>query len=245
MSATGPGSGPDAVSVVLTSCGRFDLLDRTLASFLRHNTHPIAQFLIAEDSGAEQVHGVLARHPFPFEVLVNDPPVGQIASIARAYARVTSPWVFHCEDDWPFTRPGFIEPSLGILKAHPEVSVVNVVCRGVLEQMDAALDRCPVLDHRGTPFRIIPPEADPLWFGYSFNPGLRRTAELRGLGDLRAIGHECDLSRHFKARGMTMAVLDEGAALHLGEGRHVADPVFPITRSQALLAWLRQQRNPT
>lgn len=36
------------VSVVLTSCGRPDLLIRTLDSFFRFNTYPVSQFIVVE-----------------------------------------------------------------------------------------------------------------------------------------------------------------------------------------------------
>jgi hypothetical protein len=43
-------SSPD-ITFVLTSCGRFDLLTDTIASFLAFNTAPIARYLVVEDSG--------------------------------------------------------------------------------------------------------------------------------------------------------------------------------------------------
>ena len=38
------------VSLVITSCGRFDLLEKTLDSFFRYNTYPIKKVIITEDS---------------------------------------------------------------------------------------------------------------------------------------------------------------------------------------------------
>ena len=38
------------VSLVITSCGRFDLLKRTLDSFFEKNTYPIKEIIITEDS---------------------------------------------------------------------------------------------------------------------------------------------------------------------------------------------------
>ena len=40
--------------MVITSCGRQDLLERTLDSFLRYNTHPIKEFIIMEDGDGER-----------------------------------------------------------------------------------------------------------------------------------------------------------------------------------------------
>ncbi|MBK6807259.1 MAG: hypothetical protein IPG84_21505 [Betaproteobacteria bacterium] len=52
----------------------------------------------------------------PIELIVNDPPVGQMTSIDRAYALVDTPYVFHCEDDWRFFRSGFVEESRVVLR---------------------------------------------------------------------------------------------------------------------------------
>ena len=38
------------VSLVITSCGRFDLLKKTLDSFFEKNTYPIKKIIIIEDS---------------------------------------------------------------------------------------------------------------------------------------------------------------------------------------------------
>ena len=68
-------------SVALTSCGRFDLLERTLRSLLPRLDGPLAQIVIAEDSGDRRALEVAARFGAAardIEVLVNDPPLGHI-----------------------------------------------------------------------------------------------------------------------------------------------------------------------
>jgi len=238
-----PGNEPDAspgVSFVLTSCGRFDLLQETLASFLEHNTWPIAQYIIVEDSGSGEVADVVQRYPIDVELIVNATPKGQMGSLDAAYGRVRHPLIFHCEDDWRFLRPGLIEDSMVVLDAHPEVTMVSAIRRGVLEDMDEVVGACPVRREDDVAFRIIPPDAHELWFGYSFNPGLRRTADYRALGAFANLGHESDLSLYFKRRGRSMAVLEEAAYTHIGEGRHVEDRIFPINRSPAFMDYWKR-----
>jgi len=104
-----------AYAVVLTSCGRFDLLRKTLQSFRQFADVPPAQFILIEDSGDARVHDAVAGCGFDIDVIVNAPRLGQTRSIDRAYARVTHDWVFHCEDDWEFLRTGFIRG----LPCHP------------------------------------------------------------------------------------------------------------------------------
>lgn len=87
---------PRDITFVLTSCGRFDLLAETLRTFVACNTAPIARWLVVEDSGREEVRDVVRGAGVPIELIVNDPPVGQMTSIDRAYATVDTPYIFHC-----------------------------------------------------------------------------------------------------------------------------------------------------
>ena len=209
---------------------------------MRHNTHPIAQFIIVEDSGSHEVAEVVGRFPISAEIIINETPKGQIAGIDLAYSRVRHPLIFHCEDDWYFFRPGFIEDSLVLLKARSDVSMVGMVADGVLLHMDAVTRQCAELDCGGVGYRFIPPRAHDLWFSYSFNPGLRRTADYKALGSFAAIGHEADISLRFKKKGMSMAVLANPACTHIGEGRHVGDPIFRLGESPGYRAWRDSHR---
>jgi Glycosyl transferase family 2 len=233
----------EGVSFVLTSCGRFDLLERTLASFLQHNTYPISEFIIVEDSGSPEVRDVLKAFPVVFDLIINTQARGQIASIDLAYSRVTQPLIFHCEDDWLFLRSRFIEDALTIVKAFPQISMVNVLCPGILDEMDEILKNCPPIEYGGVKLKIIPPDAHELWFGYSFNPGLRRSSDYHRLGSFTAIGHESDLSLYFKNLNMSIAVLEEPACTHIGAERHVKDSVFPIEKSEGFMRYWRNKNH--
>jgi hypothetical protein len=50
------------ITLVVTSCGRFDLLRRTLASFDRYNDTPLREVFITEDSGDEAVRDCVPTH---------------------------------------------------------------------------------------------------------------------------------------------------------------------------------------
>jgi hypothetical protein len=117
----------DAVTVVVTACGRPDLLEITLKSFLKYNTYPISQFIISEDSGIPDINKKLELE-YPHFRWINAPQRrGQIKSIDEAYSYVNTPYIFHLEDDWETFRPGVIEESLIILKSGDKISAV--MCR--------------------------------------------------------------------------------------------------------------------
>ena len=63
---------------------------------------------MVEDSADDRVRRVVDSFGVAARTLVNAVQLGQMRSIDRAYAQVTTPLIFHCEDDWLFTRGGFI-----------------------------------------------------------------------------------------------------------------------------------------
>ena len=50
------------VTVVLTSCNRQDLLERTLDSFFLHNTYPIREFIVIEDGDGSKNDHLRSRY---------------------------------------------------------------------------------------------------------------------------------------------------------------------------------------
>jgi hypothetical protein len=230
VTSTDAGSTDDAITFVITSCGRFDLLEQTLASFLSCNTAPICRHVLVEDSGDRQVNDVLSRFAVPFEVMLNDPPLGQIAAIDRAYRTVTTPYIFHCEDDWRFFRPNFIEDSLAVLRHDPSVTVVVSRRAGQNETVDKmlaqGLPRSTGRIHYRTPLLWDALE----WHGYSFNPGLCRLSDYRQLGSFSHWGHEAEASLYFKLRGRGVAYLVEPACETTGSARRLPKqlPTLPL-----------------
>jgi hypothetical protein len=237
---TNDGADANSITFVITSCGRFDLLDTCLTSFLAYNTAPISRYLLIEDSGDDNVHKVVANLNIPIEVIVNNPPLGQIAAIDRAYKTITTPFIFHCEDDWRFFRSEFIEESFLVLEHDP--SITTVVCRrhGQNPAVDLIFENCPQQSIKDVAYRKPNPWLDEHWLGYSFNPGLRRLSDYQLLGSFSRWGHEIDASLYFKLRGRTIAILAEPACETLGEDRRLAK--HSVNRSlRARLQW-RQAR---
>lgn len=227
----------DDYTIVVTSCGRFDLLRETLASLFKHLERPAKRVLVIEDSGDEAVRAALADLGSPIEVIVNNPQLGQMKALDKVYALVDTPYAFHCEDDWEFFRGGFLEESFALLKARPDVSMVALRPRSELNPL---VREMPVEKLGALEYFTLDPSLHPEYFSYSFNPGLRRVADIRALGSLAAIGHEPDVSYAFKQRGMRMANLQHPAVRHIGDGRHVHDPTQP---KKAKTPWAKLKRS--
>jgi hypothetical protein len=248
--STAPGSAAaqqlaDDVTVVITSCNRQDLLEATLDSFLRCNTFPIRQFIVIEDGdGANNQRLIEKYRDLPFTWLATADRVGQVAAIDIAYSEISTDFIFHCEDDWEFTSPGFIEKSLCILKHDDQI--LQVWLRALTDT-----NRQPVFDHmfevEGVHYKVLRHHHDAgefgTWHGFSWNPALRRRREYDLLGSFTSLDPnglkqtwevESAASEFYQKRAFFAAILADnngmGYVRHLGGGRRV--PRLPIMAQQ-------------
>lgn len=221
------------VTLVVTSCGRFDLLRRTLASFDAFNTAPIREVLITEDSGDQAVQDCIPEHWREHtRFFVNAPRLGQLRSIDLAYSHVKTSWIFHCEDDWEFYRPGFIEDSRLLLKADPQA--LQVWLRSFAHDLAVHspyvyLGQRQVIE--GVPcYQVGSHKED--WQGFSFNPGLRRLADYQRHAPYSGHAGEKELSRLYAAEGRHALTLENDAVLHTGFGEHVSIPEERVKKAR-------------
>ena len=224
------------VTVVITSSNRHDLLEQTLDSFVQHNTYDgVKRIIICEDSNRYPhfIEGSAKYADYTIHILNHRPRLGQLLSIDVAYKYVDTDYIFHCEDDWEFYAPGFIETSFPILDASPHILQVH------LRRLD---DVFPMgdLDYSLDPskkFALIREGIAKVgkWYGFSFNPGLRRLADYKALGSYsgqlltpRYIGqhYEAYIGELYRDMGYAAAVSlfnnGQGFVRHLGDGRHVS-----------------------
>jgi len=221
------------ITLVVTSCGRFDLLKRTLASFDQFNTADIREVFITEDAGDDAVRLAIPEHWLGHcTFLINRPKLGQLASIDLAYGLVKTPYIFHCEDDWAFYRPGFIEDSKTVLEQRPDI--LQVWLRNYVYDLQV---HSPYI-HLG-PREMIggvpcyPLQSDkPEWQGFSLNPGLRRIKEYWLCAPYAAFEGEKGLSRRHAQLNLTAVTLEGDAVLHTGFGLHVATSEERFTKAR-------------
>lgn len=113
------------VTLFITSCGRPELLKRTLESFVRYNTYPIKEVILCEDSGIPHIVDFAKNIlPYPIIFCYNDIRIGQMKTIEKYSQLIKTSYVFHLEDDYEFFDTGFIELSFKILDSDPKISQV-------------------------------------------------------------------------------------------------------------------------
>jgi GT2 family glycosyltransferase len=225
----------DAVTLVITSCGRLDLLKETIISFFKFNTYPIEECIVVEDSGKDLDLSFLNLIvPTKLKILINEKNIGQIDSIDRAYSEVTTPYIFHCEDDWEFYKLGFIEKSFKILKADSTVS--NVWLRSHADTMGHPIDNT-LIKKDNIEYFYMTTNYKGKWHGFSLNPGLRRMSDylkFKPYAKLDVLVRkkktmilgEVDLSIHYFQQGYKGAITidKDGYVRHIGDKRHIPLP---------------------
>lgn len=242
-------------TVALTSCGRFDLLERTLRSLLPRLDGPLRSILIADDSGEnagglDRLIETFKSDDVPIDAVVNSPPIGQIASIDRLYGLVDTDWVFHCEDDWEFLRTGFIRESFELLMENETLSMAALRDVSDYGQVSFGPER---QTSSGIGYRVADTSlrSESHMSGLHFNPGLRRMADYHRIGPYAQLPQrppigEVTVSGAYRDTGLRVGVLVEPAVRHIGDGRHIRDPfqrrglLYRMRRS-ARKRWLRLQ----
>lgn len=236
----------NSVTVVLTSCGRVDLLEKTLDSFFKFNTYPIERFIITEDSAQEEVFDACNRLNKKYdnfiEFMFNKNKLGQSKSIDKAYSTVTTKYVFHCEEDWEFYRSGFIEDSIRILESSPKIlqawirpkndRVLNKISEKVFElngmKIRAVL---PVSFSTGDTNEDGTPMIVKDYMGFSWNPGLKRISDYRLLNNgYTGMVREHLVDHWYRDQGFIVVSLsvddNDGYVKHIGWDRRAGDPGF-------------------
>jgi hypothetical protein len=225
---------PLRLTAVLTSCGRFDLLEETVATFAKH--FETGRIIVAEDSGNAEEAATFADKLPAVEMRVNAPKLGQLRSIDAVYSTLDTPYVLHLEDDWGFTSSVDLDRVIGFLESRPDISVVCVAHR----VYDARFAKSAhEVRHDGIDYLVWGLDAHPKWFSYSFNPSIARLALWRECGGFARFMTEENLSHFCKARGMRIAMVTPGIADHIGDDRHAHDPFQP-PRAKTLVSRLRR-----
>jgi hypothetical protein len=209
------------VTCILTSCGRFDLLARTLETFFKFNTYDIKEFYIYEDSGTPVPAELKSLYPF-IKWFEPKERTGQIVALDTLWHAVKTEYAFTMEDDWETYRSGFIEASMAILETEPKIMQV-----WLREKEDT--NQHPVIWHPGKSYGVMATN-NGLWAGTCFNPSLKRKADydlVKSYGKHTQFMRkapwkaEAAISQLYHRLGFKAAILPQGYIKHIGWDRHV------------------------
>jgi len=173
----------DSVTMVITSCNRPHLLEKTLESFVKMNTYPIQVTYLIDDSGCVGCNdSVVEKYKSKLNIIsiYNTKNIGQVQSIDKVYSYVKTKWIFHCEEDWEFLKPSFIEKSMNVFRENPLEKIFTIWLRP-----HDSTSRHPIRKdslNRGyfemdRNFSYEFKDEVYTWGGITFNPGLRKTID--------------------------------------------------------------------
>ncbi len=205
------------ITAVFTSCGRFDLLQRTISSFLTHADLPLHEIIVIDNStlpNAESTIKSLTNRELV--VIANAENIGQVSSIDNAYARVQTDYIFHCEDDWEFFDSGFLSLSKQLLEDRRNVINVNLRVRfdgekGSMHPITAMQTTTNGVEHHEYEINYLN-----AWHGFSWNPGLRRKADYDLIKPYKLYGEESGVGKVYKELGYIAACLKNPYCKHIG-----------------------------
>ena len=224
------------ITICLTSCARFDLLETTIKTLIEFWDGPSPEaFYINEDSGLPipESIGSHIKSMWPncdykeFAGLKN-----QIAAIDRMYKEVKTPYIFHNECDWSFFKTGFIGQSLDILEKEPKI--MQVWIRSQNDRNGHPATGVPRITPNRTRYQMMSSDYRGQWSGFALNPGLRRLSDYKNLFPNGYAGvttfnikepwkSEIEVGQVYKKAGFKAATLMQGFVKHLGNGRHVSN----------------------
>lgn len=214
----------DKMTFVLTSCGRTFLLDKVLKSFFKYNNYKFQEMYLVEDSFDSGVYReVKKKWGSKINIICNNKKKGQIKSIIETYKKIKTPYIFHCEDDWLFTKPNFIEDSLEILKTDKKIIQVWLESKKSASRLDI-FTYGKVQSINGVKFRRVFCKEGWEWGHFSFRPGVKRIADYELIGGYNKFKNELDISLKYKELGFYTVILEKPAVIDIGEDYHKSDP---------------------
>lgn len=203
------------ITLVLTSCGRFDLLNRTIGSLDPSVMRSLSSKIIIDDSGKEEAKNYFSKYDSDWEIIINDQNIGQPKSVDKAYSYVTTPYIFHCEDDWFFEKPINFEACIDILESDDRILQVTF-------RKDCPHPESPQIlkSNNGFNYRMSLEGWRGEWWGFTYNPSVFRMSAYAKIGSYSGM-HEQAISKKYHDLGYRTACLSEKYCYHIGHGRSI------------------------
>jgi len=217
------------VTFVLTSCCRNDLLDRTISSFFVNNEYPIKEYILIDDGeDKDKLEDIRHKYQDRFKIIIEGHK-GHLRCVDQVYAMVNTEFIFHCQDDWLFSGgDGFIQSSMDILEEFPDTGLVWI------RRDDLEHPLLKEIHHTKTGVEFQKPVPGWLynkegyregeyhedgWFGFSFNPGLRRKSHYDMVKPYLPYGSEKRIGWKYHDLGLETVALTKNYVTHIGWGR--------------------------
>jgi len=202
------------LQTLITSCGRFDLLNATIGSLLKDQKEEL--FLQINEDGP--YNGFRAEPPITNYLINPTRGIGQHASIEHFVKTNSCKYYLHCEDDFLFDNYyNWIRVSIDIMEANPQIIKV-------LARKDSQHPCIHDQELNGHKYGFLQPDWHHVgitWQGFSWNPGVTRMDLLKMFMPFRR--WEQDVAEDIAWAGFKVVELENKVYSHIGEGRSTHD----------------------
>lgn len=114
------------VSVVVTGYSRPAHLRRTIESFLRVNTYPNLELILADDGSPPPLQAEMRQLPFD-RFLLPEMNRGLGANTNAGLGAARGDYILQLQDDWLCEGPGgFVEAALEVMRERPRIGLVRL-----------------------------------------------------------------------------------------------------------------------
>ena len=217
------------ITVVITSFNRCDLLKKTIESFNKVNRCPISKVIIIDDSGSPEMHRKIKESYSGYTLILNEKNIGLVESIDKAYSQVTTPYIWHTEDDFEYTRPGFIENCIKVMESDPKIFRVGIRGQTHIQSLGTDIQMAGRVPYKYSRYYSMDENVrgNQYWHGFGFQCGLIRKSAYDivkpytqySTPDEFITIRECRIGLAYYNLGLLAVSLTEDYAIHIGGKR--------------------------
>lgn len=175
-----------------------------------------------DDSGDPEVHRKL-REDYGHFTLILEPHRGLIACVDAGFQAAKTDYIFKTEDDWEFYQSGFIERSIKIMEARPDIAHVWLRER---DDTNGHPIEPGFLNGNGIMYSLLAQNYLQQWHGFTFNPSVWRKEDYLKLAPFSNIcgqgnmgTQEMNIGFWYHKFGYRAAIMKDGYVRHIGWGR--------------------------
>jgi len=213
------------ITTFVLSCNRLDVLRKTMKSFVDTKDYT-TKMVIVDDSAADGVFEKLVEEYGSYcDIICFPHNRSQWWAMDFMVSYCDTEYIFYLEDDWEFSRTGYLSDSKKILQKYRNVGVVDISWRTFewqgIDSYDKEIVRFKADDDSQVsfywkkPWRIT--DYHLAWYGWVGSPNLKRRDDLILLGRVEKWHAEWNIDRKFLAMGFKAVFLDGQYCTHLGD----------------------------
>lgn len=209
----------EPVTLCLTIGKRPDLLKKTLDSLL--SIGEFKHIVAINDFRDAPTNEMFTRLCPEGQLISLDQQLGHHKAVDHMYRTISTPYVFHCEDDWFFDKSMDLNSAMQLLDANANISQVcfrKIADFHLTENANSQVMEC---QENGRVFYRLD-KLHPQWHGYTFNPHLAKLDVWKQLGGFAPFKKERHISRHLRSKDCFTAYMNPGSCEHIGELQSVS-----------------------